>query len=133
MCYVGYRIVQTEFEYYYHPGVELSDEKAIWNFIMDNKKKYAIIKITVKGENVVSVEAVNGRVVFPLLWSIMELSTDYEDSPDEFTPLGFIEELRIRRLDRQLIEVPFTVNQALEQLKRIYATLQSEPNSHVFK
>lgn len=130
MSYTGYRFVQNESLYYYFHGVELSDEQAIWDFIKENKENYAIIKVTEKVEENIVVEAVNGRVVFPLQWSIMELSKEYEESPVRFSPIGFIEELRIRGLEKQLIEVPFNVDQALEQLSRIYATLGHDPISH---
>lgn len=130
MGYTGYRFVQNDSQYYYLHGVDLSDERAVWDFLKENKEKYAIIKVTEKGEDVICVEAVNGRVVFPLQWSIMELSKEYEESPARFSPFGFIEELRIRGLEKQLIEVPFNVDQALEQLKRIYANLVQDPSSH---
>ncbi|MEF3309412.1 hypothetical protein PV433_10910 [Paenibacillus sp. GYB004] len=123
MSYIGYRFVQNESQYYYEQGIELTDEQSVWDFIKENKAKYAMIRIIEKEDDVICVEAVDGRITFPLQWSIMELAREYDGAPSQFTPLGFIEELHIRGLDKRLIGMPFNVAQALEQLKRIYASI----------
>lgn len=90
---------------YDHPD-ELESVQDVYNYVIGNKSQYARVMVTCRSSDTIQVEAINGQIVFPLQWALLEIKRLYLDS-----------------------EV-FIADRFYESLKRSGFTNISKPNSH---
>ncbi|WP_336763908.1 hypothetical protein [Paenibacillus sp. USHLN196] len=97
----------------------------VYQYVLTHKEQYPEVRITADHDEFIAVQAVNGIIVFPKKWALMEVKQKYIDVPDTFNSETFKQ-----ALNRSGFEVDadknFTASTAQVFLTELYERVDGE-------
>ncbi|SEP33251.1 hypothetical protein [Paenibacillus sp. OK076] len=73
----------------YFPADPLETAADVYEYVKAHKAQYLEIRVTADNDNYIAVQAIDGVIVFPKQWALMEIKEKYIDEPNIFSAEAF--------------------------------------------
>jgi hypothetical protein len=118
----AYRFIECGGKYFPPDPVETAAE--IYQYVQTHKEQYPEIRVTDPDDHI-AVQAINGIIVFPKKWALLEVKQKYIDEPLNFNSDAFKQALESSGFPNNS-NIDFTVVAAQHYLTELYETIEGE-------
>ncbi|APO48532.1 hypothetical protein BS614_30900 (plasmid) [Paenibacillus xylanexedens] len=118
----AYRFIECGGKYFPPDPVETAAE--IYQYVQTHKEHYPEIRVTDPSDEL-AVQAINGIIVFPKKWALLEVKQKYIDEPESFDSGAFKQALERSGFPTEF-NIDFTVLAAQHYLTGLYEGTEGE-------
>ncbi|WP_336766096.1 hypothetical protein [Paenibacillus sp. USHLN196] len=109
----------------YLPPDPLETAADVYQYVQTHKEQYPEVRITADHDEFIAVQALNGIIVFPKKWALMEVKQKYIDEPVSFKSDAFKQALERSGFPAER-NIDFTVLAAQHYLTELYEGIEGE-------
>lgn len=119
----AYRFIECGGKYFPPDPVETAADA--YQYVQNHKEQYPEVRITADHDNYTAVQAINGIIVFPKKWALLEIKQKYIDEPVSFSADAFKQALERSGFPTDL-SIEFNVLAAQNYLTELYESIEEE-------
>lgn len=118
----AYRFIECGGKYYPPDPVETVAD--VYRYVQVHKEQYPEVRVTDPSDEL-AVQAINGIIVFPKKWALLEVKQKYIDEPASFSSDAFKQALERSGFPTDL-SIDFNVLAAQNYLTELYENIEGE-------